>query len=75
MPAPTRADLEQAVIDALPADGSWMEYSDLMAALNTSGFWQATQFVRIMKRQGQIKMRVRLTETGQNVHEVSLGGS
>lgn len=74
MPAPSRAALEQAVIDALPANGSSMSYEALVGALNTSGNWAAIQFLRNMKRQGRIVMRVYMDDSGQLVHEVSRGG-
>lgn len=74
MPAPSRAALEQAVIDALPADDSSMSYEALVGALNTSGNWAAVQYLRTMKRQGRIVMRVYMNDSGQLVHEVTRGG-
>lgn len=65
----TRQELEQAVIDALPVDGTPMVYDDLVTALNGSGHGQAVPMLRGMKHRQLIGMRVRREEIG-NVLEV-----
>lgn len=70
MPRFTREELHQAVLDILPAGGEWMLYEDLIAQLETQGLYQATAELRGMKAREDVQMRVRMTDSGQAVHEV-----
>lgn len=66
----TYEQMQQAVIEALPSDGSHIAYQDLIAALDAAGAAMAADAIRDLKHRGQITMTVRMGENGP-IHEVS----
>lgn len=67
---PNYDQLEAAILDVLPADGTPVSYEELVQQLNASGFAQAVGHLRTMKHSGAIAMSIRITEDGKPVHEV-----
>lgn len=74
MPRLSRGDLEQAVLDILPQDGTPTSYTQVVDQLNQTGLSSALPLIRGLKKRGLISMAVRTTESGELVHEIKKEG-
>lgn len=70
----SRQDLEQAVLDVLPQDGSPMLYEQAVTQLRQTGFHGSIPLIRNMKKRGLVSMAVRLNDAGELVHEIKKEG-
>jgi len=66
----TFEEKEAAVMAALPADGSAVDYAALVETLTTSGNADVVPHLRTMNKSGQIKMEVSAQADGSLKHTV-----
>lgn len=67
----TVEELENAVMQVLPPDGTEVEYSEVESILRAGGAAAAVGLLRNMKQQGKIIMRVYIDENMHAHHVIS----